>query len=256
MYGKTVTALPQNIQGYNCVTGSQSKSLTISDNNAENIITFLYEPILYQVQYFAVTFDGNLKAADGEKGGALSRTQENVAYGGEAFKTVTATPKQYYSFVGWFTDSECNESAVSYGTVSDNSFQPDINKLKSDEINTFYAKFVRLTADLTITRTNAADDQIFIYRISFLDANNNEVSDTTFWVTLKGNSSVTISNMLQGNYLVTQENEWSWRYDDAAQSIVIDGNNDNITFSKVAITDAWLNGNSEYASKETTVAEE
>lgn len=243
-YGETVEVLPKTITGYNCVTGDATKkSLTITANNEQNVITFLYEPIQYQVQYTAVTFHGSTQQPNGELGGTLSRTQENKAYGVGEFKAVVPTAKQYYQFAGWYTDPECTISANDYGTVSGDSFQPIDAKLKPDEVNTFYAKFERKTGSLTIERNFDGIDQtqVFVYKIT------NTADANTLYVTASfSNPTVRIEGLLQGEYTIEQVTDWSWRYGSNNTKVVSLNNNEvTITFANTPTNQAWLNSNSQ-----------
>ena len=62
-----------------------------------------------------------------------------------------------------------------------------------------------------------------------------------------GNGSVTINDLIFGDYIITQKNIWSWRNDDAAQEI----RHENVDGTGVVFEDNereklyWLNGNSE-----------
>lgn len=244
MYGKTVTELPKTINGYNCVTGSASKSLEITANGEQNVITFLYEPIQYQVQYFAVTFHGSTMQPDGEKGGSLSRSQENKAFGVGNFQTVVATPKQYYEFAGWYADPECTISATSYGTVNGVNFQPDDTKLNPSGVNKFYAKFERKTGSLTITRdfTGVASGQVFVYKVT-----NNTDSNVLYVTASVANPTVRIEGLLQGEYRIEQVSDWSWRHtEDTVKNITISNNEMAVSFSDTATNAIWLNYNSPF----------
>ena len=244
MYGQTVTELPKTIKGYNCVTGSASKSLEITANEEQNVITFLYEPIQYQVQYFAVTFHGNTMQPNGEKGGSLSRSQENKAFGVGSFQTVVATPKQYYEFVGWYADPECTVPASSYGTVNGLNFQPDDTKLNPSGVNKFYAKFERKTGSLTITRdfTGIDNGQVFIYKIT-----NNADANVLYVTASVANPTVRIEGLLQGEYRIEQVSDWSWRHtEDTVKNISISNNEMAVTFSDAATNALWLNYNSPF----------
>ena len=48
-----------------------------------------------------------------------------------------------------------------------------------------------------------------------------------------------------GEYTVTQQNDWSWRHDDSAQSIThASADGTTVVFDVAANKDQWLNGNS------------
>lgn len=242
-YGATVTAYPVDILGYNCVTGDAPQSKEIVANELQNVIVFLYEPIQYQVQYVAVTFHGNTSLADNEKGGTLSRTQENQPFGA-GFQAVAPISKQYYQFVGWYTDPECTVPANAYGTLNGNAFEPDDTKLNPSGINKFYAKFERKTGSLTIHRdyTGVDESQVFVYKIT------NNVDSITLYVTASvSNPTIRIEGLLQGNYSIEQITDWSWRYtEDIVKTIAITNDEFAITFANTVSNASWLNYNSPF----------
>lgn len=112
--------------------------------------------------------------------------------------------------------------------------------------NTFYAKFVPVLGDLTITRSNASDDEgngdrVFVYRITTTEDPSFEL-----FVSIKGNGSVTIKNMFCFTYTIEQQNGWSWRYADTSQTVTVtEGGNAEVTFAGAPARNKWLNGNSD-----------
>ncbi len=257
-YGATVSyeltdADKKRIEGYRPI--NTTASIVISTDN--NVISFYYEPIQYSIVYVPVSFAGDEKLSSGATGGYTTPASENKAYssGNQTFSGSTAVQFTYFEFDGWYTDSDCTNPVDSNCVDENNKFVPKVSDLSETETSHFYAKFVRKTADLTITRANAAADQVFVYRITRLDSNGNEDLSTTFRVTLKGNSSVTVKDMLQGKYIITQENEWSWRYADQAQEVDFKATA-TVTFDDKSNREDWLNGNSGYAEEAAAAAEE
>lgn len=229
-YGSSVTETALNIQGYSCVS-AQTKTISIRSDSNQNVIIFYYAPVQYVAEYVAVPGDGGL----------LSSTIE-VVTGEEALAGSVPTANAYYSFDGWYCDEACTQSASEYGSIdeADNRFIPDKTKLSETERNIFYAKFTRKAGDLTIVRNNAEDDgQVFVYAVK------NNVTDEVITVTIAGNDSVTIKDLPFGSYIVTQINDWSWRYDDKAITVDHQGENGTtVQFSNAMVRDKWLNGNS------------
>lgn len=131
--------------------------------------------------------------------------------------------------------------------LTKNKLVPNKSKLKAmPKDNTFYAKFVPVLGDLTITRSNASDDEgngdrIFVYRIT-----TREDPSFELFVSIKGNGSVTIKNMFCFTYTIEQQNGWSWRYADTSQTVkVTENKNQTVTFGRAPTKDKWLNGSSD-----------
>ena len=111
--------------------------------------------------------------------------------------------------------------------------------------NTFYAKFVPVLGDLTITRSNASDegnsDRVFVYRITTTEDPSFEL-----FVSIKGNDSVTIKDLFCFTYTIEQQNGWSWRYADTSQTVTVtEGGSNAVTFGSAAVKYKWLNGSSD-----------
>ena len=229
-YGSSVTETAPNIPGYSCVS-SQTKTISIRSDSNQNVIIFYYAPIQYVAEYVAVPGDGGL----------LSSTIE-VITGEEALAGSVPTANAYYSFDGWYVDEACTQSASEYGSTDEttNRFIPYKSMLSETDHNIFYAKFTRKAGDLTIVRNNAENDgQVFVYAVK------NNVTGEVITVTVTGNDSVTIKDLPFGEYTVTQQNDWSWRYDDTAVTVDHQGaSGTTVQFSEAMARDKWLNGNS------------
>ena len=102
--------------------------------------------------------------------------------------------------------------------------------------------FHPLTCDLTINRTDVTEDesQVFVYEIKGNDEYN---KDVVIYVTITGNGSKTIKDLVSGSYTITQQNDWSWRYEDSSRTFNHHGSGTTITFNGSA-DKGWLNGNS------------
>lgn len=93
-------------------------------------------------------------------------------------------------------------------------------------------------ADLTITRTNAEPDQVFVYRVTGGDGLS---IDVTMVTDEDGKGSVTIANLPYGTYTVTQLNDWSWRYDDGAKTVNhFSEDGTTVSFEKEIAVTQWL----------------
>ena len=235
-FGQTVTENALEIAGWSCVSDTQQPLLLRSDAKQNNIF-FFYQPVQYIVDYQVWT----------QGGGTVSPSKE-VVEGDTPFKGSTPTAKPGYRFDGWYLDENCTNSVTDQGNVdpTKNKLVPNKSELEAmPKVNTFYAKFVPVLGDLTITRSHASNegkgDRVFVYRIT-------TTKDPSFelFVSIKGNGSVTIKNLFCFTYTIEQQNGWSWRYADTSQTVTVtEGGNAEVTFDSAAVKDKWLNGSSE-----------
>lgn len=104
--------------------------------------------------------------------------------------------------------------------------------------------YKRHLADLTITKTgcnNTDEYQSFIFTVTGPD-------DFTMNVGINGNSSVTIKDLPLGEYTVTENTAWSWRYapvGEKSKSITLAAGNENaVAFANSRSWIYWLSGDS------------
>lgn len=236
-FGQTVTENAKDIAGWSCVSDKQQTLLLRSDQKQNNIF-FFYQPVQYSVDYQVWP----------QGGGTVSPSKE-VVEGDTSFEGSTPTAKPGYRFKGWYLDENCtNPVTVVEGTVdpTKNKLVPNKSELEAmPKVNTFYAKFVPVLGDLTITRSHASNegkgDRVFVYRIKATEDPSFEL-----FVSIKGNGSVTIKNLFCFTYTIEQQNGWSWRYEDTSQTVkVTEGGNAEVTFASAPARNKWLNGNSD-----------
>lgn len=235
-FGQTVTEKAIAIEGWSCVSDKQQTLLLRSDQKQNNIF-FFYQPVQYSVDYQVWP----------QGGGTVSPSKE-VVEGDTSFKGSTPTAKPGYRFDGWYLDENCTRPVTDQWNVdpTKNRLVPDKSKLEAmPKVNTFYAKFVPVLGDLTITRSHASNegkgDRVFVYRIKATEDPSFEL-----FVSIKGNGSVTIKNLFCFTYTIEQQNGWSWRYADTSQTVkVTENNNQTVTFGSAPIKNKWLNGSSE-----------
>ena len=234
-FGSAVAASAKPVSGMNCVS-NLSQTIILRANDAQNYIIFYYAPLQYTVEYKVWQYGG----------GTLSQTIE-VVNGTDLFSGSTATAKIGYRFDGWYADEACTVPVGDKGTVTDNKLVPTTLRLDAmPKVNVFYAKFVPALGSMTIERENGTTDEgnsdrAFVYRITAAD-------DPTFelYVSIKGNGSVTIKDMVCREYTVEQQNNWSWRYKDTSQKVIVsEGTIKTVTFDDAPVNNKWLNGNSE-----------
>lgn len=98
------------------------------------------------------------------------------------------------------------------------------------------------TFDLTITKelaegTTLDEGQTFLFHIT-------KGEDFSMDVVINGTGSVTISGLKSGDYTVTEDTAWSWRYTPDQNNVIANAENNVITFSNSRTDDKWLDGNS------------
>ena len=236
-FGQTVTENAKDIAGWSCVSDKQQTLLLRSDEKQNNIF-FFYQPVQYSVDYQVWP----------QGGGTVSPSKE-VVEGDTSFEGSTPTEKPGYRFEGWYLDENCTMPVTDVeGTVvsTTNRLVPNKSELEAmPKVNTFYAKFVPVLGDLTITRSHASNegkgDRVFVYRIKATEDPSFEL-----FVSIKGNGSVTIKNLFCFTYTIEQQNGWSWRYADTSQTVkVTEGGSKVVTFGSTPVENKWLNGSSD-----------
>ena len=212
----------------------KSESVIIRDT--ENVITFLYVPVQYTVQY-DVYEDGT-----GIPGGKVSKPSETVQ-GKESFSGSVPVPDEDYKFDGWYKDKECTQKVdAKSGTVDPltNKFTPDVRYLKaSPEENHFYAKFIPKYGMIEITSSGRMSKAPIVYNIKKTGTTGNGID-----IVISGGSKV-IYNLPAGEYTITEKNStWSWRYgQDALKKVVVKENETTqVKFNTEKTNKKWLNG--------------
>lgn len=228
-YGSVVTTTnPPAIDSYSL---SSVSSCVITEDDAtnptKNVINVYYSEQTIRINYEVIGPDGC---------GSVTPQYTDVKVLSGTGASSTATVTEGFRFVGWYSDQDCTQQVTSSTSLF--LTIPSDNKWKSA---TYYAKFEPHVSDLTIVRTNASDSsQVYVYEVK------NNATGEIYYVTIVGNGTVTITDLLMGEYTVTQQNDWSWRHDDPAQSIQhrsVDGT--TVTFGGSVKKDQWLNGNSD-----------
>lgn len=130
-------------------------------------------------------------------------------------------------------------------TADENGATTDINP-------NFVIHVYDVVGSLTITKqagdnTTFDPNETFIFTVKGTDANNSDVDMT---VTIKGAGSVTINNLLVGDYTVTEDAVWSWRYNCTANgtagftttATVPSANTVEVTFVNTINKTQWIDG--------------
>lgn len=190
-----------------------------------------------------------------EGAGAVTPPFESVKVKTGDASGSTPAASNGYRFVGWYTDKACTQPVDTSWVDVNNKLTPQKSgSLWADA--TYYAKFEPAVASLTITANGIEgtyDEQGTIYRVE-VDAADGE-SDVTFYVSIDGNSYVTIENLPYGNYKVTPMNDWSWRYRDPGvktDTPEVQGDGTmaaSVTFDYGIQNYKWLSGNDYFECK-------
>lgn len=111
------------------------------------------------------------------------------------------------------------------------------------------------TFDLTITKRGCNETldphQTFVFTVTGPNGFSMEV-------VIEGNGSTTITNLPAGDYTVTEDTGWSWRYSpsDSSQTVTADSISDgkaNVEFVNTRDDDHWLDGNAYCENKFTGI---
>lgn len=242
-YAQSVTESAIDIENYTKVAPTSATiSIRIEEDSVAklNIITFYYTENTVTLNYAVASGSGT--------GSVVPQT--------ETFKVATGTAQGSIAvadsgskFIGWYYDSACTSAVPSDWVDENNRIVPA--KPDGGWINgtTYYAKFERSLAELTVAKafengTAVDSEQVFVFNVVGTDTANSTVNVT---VTVKGKGSVKVSDLPIGNYKVTEVTDWSWRYvpvGDTEQSVYLDGSK-TVTFTNKLKDggDKWLDHN-------------
>lgn len=205
-YQAQVTQKAETIPGYTLVSAeNQAINIAIEDPAGvakKNVKTFYYQEQTVDIKYVAVGFgtldnvqDSNVKVLTGSVNGS------------------TPTPNAGYKFVGWYADAGCTQLVDESWVGADNKLTPQQSVKYGDQDGygaaTYYAKFERDVFDLTIKKTAKADttidsSQTFVFRVQGEGVN--------MQVVITGANEQVIKNLPVGDYTITEDTSWSWKY--------------------------------------------
>ena len=228
-YQAQVTQKAETIPGYTLVS-AENQAINIAIENPagvakKNVKTFYYQEQTVDIKYVAVGFgtldnvqDSNVKVLNGSVNGS------------------TPTAAKGYKFVGWYTDETCTQQVKSSWVGADNKLTPQQSVKYGDRdgygAKTYYAKFERDVFDLTIEKTGKHIDrnQTFVFHVR---GNNNNVD---MQVVITGTNKQVIKNLPVGDYTITEDTNWSWKYTPVGGSATQELKADNIQNGAATVT--------------------
>lgn len=241
-YQAQVTQTAKPIPGYTLVSAeNQAINIAIEDPAnvaSKNVKTFYYTEQTVEIKYEVVGPTASCGTLDNYQESQLKVTTGVV-------KGSTPTAADGFKFVGWYEDKTCTQP-VNAAWVAANKLAPQKsiplgNGVMGYEAATYYAKFEPDVADLTITKSGAEDideNQSFIFTVT--GPNNFSAK-----VVIQGNDSVTIKGLKIGEYTVTEDIGWSWRYtpQENRKTITLSATEPNtVTFTNKRSKGKWLGG--------------
>lgn len=208
-YQAQVTQKAETIPGYTLVSAeNQAINIAIEDPAGvakKNVKTFYYQEQTVDIKYQVVgptgsgtldnSLDSNVKVLTGSVNGS------------------TPTPNAGYKFVGWFEDEACTQQVDKDWVDADNKLTPQKSVPYGDQKGygaaTYYAKFERDVFNLTIEKKAASDsnidqNQTFVFRVKGEGVN--------MQVVITGANEQVIKNLPVGDYTITEDTSWSWKY--------------------------------------------
>lgn len=236
-YQAQVTQKAETIPGYTLVSAeNQAINIAIEDPAdvaKKNVKTFYYQEQTVDIKYVAVGF------------GTLDNVQDsNVKVLSGTVQGSTPTANEGYKFVGWYTDEACTQQVKSSWVGADNKLTPQKSVSYGDQKGygaaTYYAKFERDVFDLTIEKTGEHIDrnQTFVFRV--------QGEGVDMQVVITGPNKQVIKNLPVGDYTITEDTSWSWKYtpvDGATQELKSDSIHDGaatVTFENKNNGTNWL----------------
>ncbi|MGM9640421.1 MAG: InlB B-repeat-containing protein [Faecousia sp.] len=208
LYGQVISESAIAITNYTAVAPiSQTLNIRIEESQTEaklNIITFYYTENEATINYVVVGPAGC---------GTVSPTSETLKVLSGTAQGSTPTANENFRFIGWYTDAACTTPVTTGWVDSNNKLTPVKGEGGVWTNATYYAKFEYDLADLTIVKTGAEEideNQSFIFHVDGVQDTRTENIHLT--VVINGNGSKTIKGLLVGDYTVTEDGNWSWRY--------------------------------------------
>ena len=189
--------------------------------------------------------------------GQISTTSQTIKISSGSPSNVTLTLHEHFRFTGWYYE---DENSVEH-KVSDNLTltASQMSNQKKDLGNgggvvwvpvAYYAKVEYMTSDMTVSLPDVVAshrDQTFIVTITASGGSvaNGTIPFAPLSLVLKYGETAVIKGLYGGDYTITVNDKWSWRFSASSKSQTV--NNQlaeapNISFSYGAIVESrWLN---------------
>lgn len=231
-YQAQVTRKAETIPGYTLVSAeNQAINIAIedpADKPNKNVKIFYYTEQTVDIKYQVVgpTDSGTLNNYQETQLKVLTGTAEGS----------TPTPNAGYKFVGWFEDAACTKAVNQTWVGTGSKLTPQQSVKYGDRdgygAKTYYAKFERDVFNLTIKKTgkNIDQNQTFVFRIR---GKNNNVD---MQVVITGTNKQVIKNLPVGDYTITEDTNWSWKYTPVGGSATQELKADNIQNGAATVT--------------------
>lgn len=243
-YQAQVTQIAKTIPGYTLVSAeNQAINIAIEDPAnvaSKNVKTFYYTEQVVDIKYQVVGPD-NCGTLDNYQESQLKVTTGTV-------KGAVPTAADGFKFVGWYTDEACTQPVITTWVLN-NKITPEKTKdlgndVKGYEAATYYAKFEADVANLTITKTGCEDidaGQSFIFTVTGPEGFSKKI-------VIQGNGTVVLTGLKIGEYTITEDTSWSWRYSPkngaVVQKITLQpGQTNSVTYVNDRTNNKWLDGN-------------
>lgn len=231
-YQAQVTQKAETIPGYTLVSAeNQAINIAIedpADKPNKNVKIFYYTEQTVDIKYQVVgpTDSGTLNNYQETQLKVLTGTAEGS----------TPTPNAGYKFVGWFEDAACTKAVNQTWVGTGSKLTPQQSVKYGDRdgygAKTYYAKFERDVFNLTIEKTgkNIDQNQTFVFRVR---GKNNNVD---MQVVITGTNKQVIKNLPVGDYTITEDTNWSWKYTPVGGSATQELKSDSIHDGAATVT--------------------
>lgn len=242
IYGQQVSETYIELDGYELI-GAPTRTIPLAAASERNSIIFYYQEKNITIQYVPVG------------SGKVSIGSENVLVKSGVVNGSVPTPNDGFKFIGWYLDEDCT-IPVDSSWIDSNTGKiiPQKNANGFYQEETYYVKFEATNIDLTIKKSypDNADysidaEQTFIFNIKGVSGT--VTSDIDLTVTVHGNGQITITDLPIGEYIITEQTDWSWRYElidgESSKTVMLSPIEENlVTFENTRAKVKWLDGNS------------